>query len=255
LHDRKLRRALTYRCHALMMRAVDPELLEQLRLWLFEFAEQAAQPERSSESHHCTTRWILRKVDKRDKAAIQSRCGLNNFRGSFEQEDIVAAAVGRQKIDPKLIAHIVSSYLVKNRIAIDQISDLIASVYHTLSSLRKVSSYAVAKEMKPAVPIRQSVKHNYVVCLECGFRGATLRRHLRVRHGLEVVGYRARWKLPPNYPLTAPASSERRSKTRPQPVAKEAAARQLWAGNRIRARASQIAIGLGPQPLNNRMSF
>src|SRR6516162_9185456 len=31
-------------------------------------------------------------------------------------------------------------------------------------------------------------------CLECGFRGRTLRRHLRVAHGLEPASYYVRWK-------------------------------------------------------------
>jgi hypothetical protein len=38
-----------------------------------------------------------------------------------------------------------------------------------------------------------------------------LRRHLRVQHGLEVAEYRARWKLSPDHPVTAPSYSERRS--------------------------------------------
>jgi MucR family transcriptional regulator, transcriptional regulator of exopolysaccharide biosynthesis len=50
-----------------------------------------------------------------------------------------------------------------------------------------------------------------VVCLECGFRALTLRRHLRVAHGLEPVAYRVRWKLATDHALTAPAYSERRS--------------------------------------------
>ena len=41
----------------------------------------------------------------------------------------------------------------------------------------------------PAVPVRRSVQPEYVVCLECGFRGKTLRRHLRMHHGLEVGAY------------------------------------------------------------------
>ena len=32
-----------------------------------------------------------------------------------------------------------------------------------------------------------------------------LRRHLPVAHGLEVVDYRTRWKLPVDYPVTAPS--------------------------------------------------
>lgn len=50
-----------------------------------------------------------------------------------------------------------------------------------------------------------------MVCLECGFRAQTLRRHLRVAHGLEVAQYRARWNLPVDHPITAPAYSDRRS--------------------------------------------
>jgi predicted transcriptional regulator len=255
LRDRELRRALTYRCQALLTRAMDPELIEQLRLWLLEFAEQAAQPERAGASQHCATRWILREADEADKVATQSRCGLSNYRGGFELQDIMAAAAGGQKIDLSLIVQIVRSYLVKNCVAIDQIGDLIASVYQTLSGLGKSPPCAVAKQMKPAVPIRQSVKHGYVVCLECGFRGATLRRHLRVRHGLEIVAYRARWKLPSDYPMTAPASSERRSKTGllPQPFAEETLAHQPRAGNRTTpARASPNIYQLRTQPLGNR---
>lgn len=234
---------------------MDPELIEQLRLWLLELAEQAAQPERAGASQHCATRWILHRANEGDKAATQSRCGLSNFRGSFEREDIMAGASGGQKIDPSPIAQIVRSYVMKNCVAIDQIGDLIASVYQTLSSLGKSPPCAVVKKMKPAVPIRQSVKHGYVVCLECGFRGATLRRHLRVRHGLEVVVYRARWKLPSDYPMTAPASSERRLKTRllPQPIAEEAIVRRSRAGNRTTsARASSNLYQLETQPLGNR---
>jgi predicted transcriptional regulator len=63
----------------------------------------------------------------------------------------------------------------------------------------------------PAVPIRRSVSANYVVCLDCGWRGKMLRRHLQVSHGLNRQDYRGRWKLAPDHPLTAPAYSEKRS--------------------------------------------
>jgi hypothetical protein len=82
---------------------MDPELIEQLRLWLLEFAEQAAQPERAGASQHCATRWLLREADEADKVATQSRCGLSHYRGGFELQDIMAAAAGGQKIDLSLI--------------------------------------------------------------------------------------------------------------------------------------------------------
>ena len=54
-------------------------------------------------------------------------------------------------------------------------------------------------------------RRDYVVCLECGFHAQVLRRHLRIAHGLDVVAYRTRWRLPMDYPLTVPSYSARRS--------------------------------------------
>jgi predicted transcriptional regulator len=62
-----------------------------------------------------------------------------------------------------------------------------------------------------AVPIRRSVRPDYVVCLECGFRSRTLRRHLRTAHGLEPAAYRTRWQLAADHPLTAPVYSAQRA--------------------------------------------
>jgi predicted transcriptional regulator len=61
------------------------------------------------------------------------------------------------------------------------------------------------------VPIRQSVRRDYVVCLDCGYRGKMLRRHLVTAHGLSAAHYRARWNLPRDHAMTAPGYSERRS--------------------------------------------
>ena len=118
-----------------------------------------------------------------------------------------------EKVYPRLVAEIVSSYVGKTSIAVDQIGPLIATVHHTLRSLgaNAAASPATEEKLTPAVPVRRSVQPEYVVCLECGFRAKTLRRHLRMHHGLEVGAYRARWKLPSDHPTTAPAYSERRS--------------------------------------------
>ena len=70
---------------------------------------------------------------------------------------------------------------------------------------------AVPALLVPAVPIRRSVQHDHVVCLDCGFLSQMLRRHIRVAHGLEPAEYRVRWKLPTDHPITAPGYSERRS--------------------------------------------
>ena len=114
-----------------------------------------------------------------------------------------------QKVDPILVAEIVSSYVAQNSVGVDQVAGLIATVHRSLSNLGERAPTPVALE--PAVPIRRSVQRDHVVCLECGFRGQTLRRHLRAAHGLERAEYRSRWKLAANHPLLAPAYSERRS--------------------------------------------
>ena len=116
-----------------------------------------------------------------------------------------------QKVDPGLVAEIVSSYVAQNSIGIDQLAGLIAMVHRTLSGLGTNAPTPLVEALTPAVPIRRSVQPAYVVCLECGFSGQILRRHLRVAHGLEPAAYRTRWKLSVDHPITAPLYAERRS--------------------------------------------
>ena len=108
-----------------------------------------------------------------------------------------------------LVAEIVSSYVKKNQIAPADIPALINTVYQSLSAAGKAAEPEPPRT--PAVPIRQSVRPQYVICLDCGWRGKMLRRHANSAHGLTAEQYRARWKLSPDYPLTAPAYSEARS--------------------------------------------
>lgn len=61
----------------------------------------------------------------------------------------------------------------------------------------------------PAVAIRASVKPDYLVCLECGEKHGQLKRHLS-KHALDADSYIAKWRLPLDYPFTAPNVSEAR---------------------------------------------
>src|SRR5213592_2968746 len=104
---------------------------------------------------------------------------------------------------------IVRSYVRHHRVGTDQISDIITSVYQAFGQLGQP---VVAEEvLVPAVSVRRSVHQEYVVCLDCGYRGQTLRRHISTRHGLSRDEYLSRWGLRSDHPLTAPAYSERRS--------------------------------------------
>ena len=96
---------------------------------------------------------------------------------------------------------IVAAYLRHNQMPTDQVGLLITTVY---GALKNMGSPPEVDERTPAVSIRGSVQRDYVVCLECGKKGPTLRRHVMARHGLGPAEYRARWNLRPEHPLTAP---------------------------------------------------
>ena len=107
------------------------------------------------------------------------------------------------------VVRIVSSYVQHHQIGPDQLITLIVEVHRALAGLGRAPPMQASPE--PAVPIRRSVQQDYVICLECGHRARTLRRHLRVVHRLDIADYRTRWKLPANHPLIAPGYSARRS--------------------------------------------
>src|ERR1700739_4234787 len=104
---------------------------------------------------------------------------------------------------------IVSSYVWHHTVRPEQLSDLITTVYHALNHLGQPTQ--TEEVLTPAVSVRRSVHHDYVVCLDCGYRGQTLRRHISTQHALDRNEYLKRWGLRRDHPLTAPAYSERRS--------------------------------------------
>jgi predicted transcriptional regulator len=113
-------------------------------------------------------------------------------------------------LDVALTTNIVAAYVRRNQIGADQLPVLISTVHQALSGLGKLAA-DTGGERTPAVPIRRSVHRDYVVCLDCGWRGKMLRRHLNTGHGLSIDQYRARWNLPREHPMTAPGYSEQRS--------------------------------------------
>ena len=110
----------------------------------------------------------------------------------------------------QLTRRIVGGYLRHNQLAADQLPSLISTVHAALAGLGKPVPEAVA-ERTPAVSIRRSITPNFVVCLDCGHRAKLLKRHLTMAHGLTADAYRARWNLPSDHALVAPAYSARRS--------------------------------------------
>ena len=98
-------------------------------------------------------------------------------------------------VNRQLATTIVAAYVRQNQIGFDQLGTLISTVHQALSGLGKPAT-ETERERTPAVPIRQSVHRDYVVCLDCGWRGQMLKRHLATGHGLSVEQYCVRWNLP-----------------------------------------------------------
>jgi predicted transcriptional regulator len=101
------------------------------------------------------------------------------------------------------VAEIVAAYVGHNSIAPDQLPALIASVNEALFGLGQSPSPAPAA-LTPAVSVRRSISPDKITCLDCGWSGQMLKRHLSTAHGMSVDDYRSRWSLAADYhPLGA----------------------------------------------------
>lgn len=113
----------------------------------------------------------------------------------------------------ELTADIVSSYVGANKVSPDQIPDLIQTTYAALQNVASGASVAAAEPAKlvPAVPVKKSITPEYLVSLEDGRKYKSLKRHLRTAYNLSPEEYRAKWNLPKDYPMVAPAYAASRS--------------------------------------------
>lgn len=112
-----------------------------------------------------------------------------------------------------LTGQITAAYLRGNTLPVADIPGLVGTVHASLGQLLEPAPQPQRQEgpLRPAVPIRRSVTAEYIVCLEDGKKLKMLKRYLRTTHGLTPDQYRARWNLPADYPMVAPAYAERRS--------------------------------------------
>jgi predicted transcriptional regulator len=112
----------------------------------------------------------------------------------------------------ELAAEIAAAFVSNNSVRPADLPALIGDIH---GALQRFSSGAVAvaepEKLTPAVPIKKSVGDDYVVCLEDGRKFKSLKRHLRTAYNLTPQQYRAKWGLPSDYPMVAPAYAKARS--------------------------------------------
>jgi predicted transcriptional regulator len=111
-----------------------------------------------------------------------------------------------------LTAKIVAAYVSNNTISSADVPQLINE---TFAALSRATGDSVAppprEEFKPKVPIKKSIMPDFIICLEDGKKFKSLKRHLRTHYSLSPEEYRAKWDLPPDYPMVAPNYAKARS--------------------------------------------
>jgi predicted transcriptional regulator len=102
-----------------------------------------------------------------------------------------------------------------NRVNSDDVPSFLQKMHSTINDLASGSSTQDASieqpaEYTPAVSVRKSLaSQDHIVSMIDGKPYKSLKRHLS-GHGLTPQQYRERYGLKPDYPMTAPAYSERR---------------------------------------------
>ncbi|AXE66221.1 Ros/MucR family transcriptional regulator [Hyphomonas polymorpha PS728] len=105
---------------------------------------------------------------------------------------------------------IVAAYVRNNAVQTTELPDLIRNVHRSLVELGDPVSEP--ERLKPAVSVKKSIQHDYLICLEDGLKFKSLKRHLRSKYDMSPDEYREKWGLPADYPMVAPGYSAQRSK-------------------------------------------
>ena len=111
----------------------------------------------------------------------------------------------------EMTTEVVAAYVAKNHVQASDMPTLISTVHASLAGLGGGS--AATREtapLVPAVPIRKSVTDEYIISLEDGRKFRSMKRYLGVL-GMTPADYRAKWGLPSDYPMVAPAYAAFRS--------------------------------------------
>lgn len=108
-----------------------------------------------------------------------------------------------------LTAEIASAYVSNNTIAPGDIGRLIADIGRLLRSLGEPPEPNQEKP-EPVVSVRRSIGGDHLICLVCGRKQRTLKRHLASEHQLTPDEYRRLFDLRADYPMVAPNYAEMR---------------------------------------------
>jgi len=92
-----------------------------------------------------------------------------------------------------------------------RLRDVVAEQPLALGLAQDVARAGGETAQVPAVKVEDSVRPQFLVCLETGEKTVLLRRHLAERLKMTPEEYRRKWGLPPEYPMVAERYSARRA--------------------------------------------
>jgi len=114
-----------------------------------------------------------------------------------------------------LTAYIVSAHLSNVQMTSDEMFLELQNVHASLKTLETgipIASELTTPTEAPKLTVKQAFKKNEVICMICGKGFTTLKRHLRVAHGLKPGQYRKQFNIPSTQSLVAKSYSESRKK-------------------------------------------
>lgn len=132
---------------------------------------------------------------------------------------------------------IITAYVSYNHVQPSDLLVAISGVYRMIVDITSVKEPPEEHLKATTRQIEQSVTPDFLISFEDGKPYKTLRRHLAL-HGLTPEAYREKWGLASDYPMTAPAYSQKRA----------ALARASGLGLRHRTPAAQAAAGSNKRP-------
>ncbi|MGB0749913.1 MAG: MucR family transcriptional regulator [Magnetospiraceae bacterium] len=124
--------------------------------------------------------------------------------------DEIAESIDRDDL-LRMTVEIVAAHVSRNELPAEALSEVITTVYSSLSSVAQGQEEEKSEPQKPAVPIKKSITPDYLICLEDGKKLKMLKRHLRTNYEMTPEEYRAKWNLPSDYPMVAPNYAQQRS--------------------------------------------
>ena len=138
-------------------------------------------------------------------------CYKQNINGLLQSGSILMSDTSNDEVARgdilRMAVDVVAAYLSNNQVASSQISEIIQSVFSSLSAL----DGPPAEAPKSTASIRRSVTPDYIICLEDGKKLKMLKRHLRTTYNMTPEEYRQKWNLPADYPMVAPNYAQQRS--------------------------------------------